>query len=129
METLQGQKQEKSNPMEMLQRQIADQKPNPLQQIKDARNNIKPFEKSGKSTAENGLSTEIPQSVYEIGEKVFKAPFEIAKKIPQKMIDSTRPFLAQGDESFESLALNWKAKVKGFFSGIANFIKSFSGNK
>jgi hypothetical protein len=131
METLQGKDTSQNEIMMRLQSQMGENKaPDSIQdKLKGARNNALPFERKNQPASEKSNSTEIPQAFYDIGEKIVKAPFEIAKNIPDTIFKSTRPALAQGDDTFESLALNWKAKVKGFFSGIGSFFKSAFNSK
>jgi hypothetical protein len=93
----------------------------------EAKNNALPF-----GNGESNKSAELPQGVYDVAGMIAKAPIVAAKSIlelPKVAIGISRPISSQGDESFQSLALNWKAKVKGFFSGIGGFFKSLVGNK
>ena len=131
MEALQGKSTGQEDIMKKLQSQMGEQAPGgkAQDQMKRARNNISPFSQKDKSPTEQSSSIELPQGIIDASEKIIKAPVEIVKQIPKVVFDSTRPILAQGDDSFESLALNWKAKIKGFFSGIGGFFKSVFNSK
>lgn len=132
MEGLQNQTAGQEDIMKKLQAQMSGENnggKKAQKQIKNARNNISPFERQAKPPAEQSSATEIPQSVYDFGEKIIKAPVKMAREMPNAIYKNTRPALAQGDETFKNIALSWKAKVKGFFSGIGGFFKSVLNSK
>lgn len=122
MEALQGKNTGQEDMMKKLQSQIGGKQSEgniAQKQMKEARKNISP---------ESKPPSELHPVIYKTAENIIKSPITVTQSIfelPKKIADP----LLMVDRGIEPLMLNWKAKVKGFFSGIGSFFKSAFNSK